>query len=126
MERAAQKANQEAQKRREDKISFQAKAITPLVSDPVPTTQPLTTNNLPHLNQRPKGIAGISTFTMNPTSQPNQIQVIQNTHNSVIINANNSVNRSIAEQNKENISYNIAKAKELPNTAYPLVDTPGV
>lgn len=129
--KGAEKAKQEAEQRREDartgKTSFQAKPVTPLVSDALPTTQAIpVTNTLPHLNQRPKGMAGISAFTMNPTSQPGQIQVIQNAQNNVILNANNSVNRSIAEQNKENISYNVAKAKELINIAYPLAQTSGV
>ena len=129
--KGAEKAKQEAEQRREDartgKTSFQAKPITPLVSDPLLATQPTPiTNNVMHLNQRPKGIAGISAFTMNPTSQPNQTQVIQNAQNNVILNANNSVNRSIAEQNKENIAYNVAKAQELANIAYPLTQTSGV
>ncbi|MBL8195748.1 MAG: RHS repeat-associated core domain-containing protein [Blastocatellia bacterium] len=126
-----EKAHKETLKRREDartgKLSFQAKPVTPLVSDPLLPVQTIPTSNaLAHIIRKPKGMAGISTFTANPIPQPNQIQTIQNAQNNIIINANNSVNRSIAEQNKENISYNVAKAKELANIAYPLIDNPGV
>lgn len=124
-----QKAEKEALKRREDartgKTSFQAQAVTSLPdSNQIPVAQ---TNN-PYLNRtkhlqhfsKPTTIAGVFSQTTN-SAYTDSVKLLNN-NNSIALNNN----KALAELNAQNISYNVAKAKELANIAYPLVDNPGV
>jgi len=124
-----QKAEKETLKRREDartsKTSFQPQPVIPLPgSNQIPVSQ---TNN-PYLNtpnhlkhfSKPTTIAGVFSQTTN-SAYTDSVKLLNNS-NSIALNNN----KALAELNTKNISYNIAKAKELANIAYPLVDNPGV